>query len=129
MNAVSDWKEMVSFTKKNFGIFGKVSYGFKDKDGKVIIKPQYDWADEFRDGVARIIIKEKYGYIDAEGSMILPPIFDWADNFYKGKASVHIENRVFFINTAGHCISTHFLKINEPISDDFLARYNIKREV
>src|SRR5438552_1932761 len=39
-------------------------YGFIDRSGKVIIKPQFDLTFQFSEGLAAIQIKGKWGYID-----------------------------------------------------------------
>ena len=41
-------------------------YGFIDKTGKVIIKPQFDWASDFSDGVAHVFAEGKQNYIELD---------------------------------------------------------------
>ena len=53
--------------------------GFIDKDGKIIINPQFDEVaiinkDNlvcFSDGLANVKIGDKYGYIDTEGKYVI----------------------------------------------------------
>ncbi len=39
-------------------------YGYIDKEGKYIILPRFDHAEEFYDGLAIVGVDGKYGYID-----------------------------------------------------------------
>lgn len=86
----------VPFEGKN----GLTSYGYIDKTGKVIIKPQFADAKQFSDGFAAISVevkerghnRNKWGYVDKTGKMVIQPQF--ADNpgdFTEGLALVSIE--------------------------------------
>jgi hypothetical protein len=44
-------------------------YGFNDKNGEIVIKPQFDWTFAFSEGLADVRIDEKYGYIDKKGEI------------------------------------------------------------
>ncbi len=53
-------------------------YGYKDKTGAIIIKPQFDYAMPFKDGYATVeIYDEKYnrlnGLIDKKGNYVIKP--------------------------------------------------------
>jgi hypothetical protein len=76
-------------------------YGYLDTEGKVTIKPQFDQAFVFKEGIALVNIigvktkygyvngeKPKYGYINEEGKYIIPPKFDSATSFQEGIAWV-----------------------------------------
>ncbi|HOK92116.1 MAG TPA: WG repeat-containing protein, partial [Spirochaetota bacterium] len=51
-----------------------------------IIQPQFDWADDFHEGMARVKKNGKLGYINKEGTLIIQPQFDWAWDFHEGMA-------------------------------------------
>ena len=69
-------------------------FGFIDKTGKYIIKPQYDAASPFSEGMAAVNIGAKqgyggkWGYIDRTGKMIIKPKYDYAGQFKNGIAEV-----------------------------------------
>jgi len=42
-------------------------YGYVDKTGKEVIPLKYDYADSFREGLARAKLNGKWGYIDRWG--------------------------------------------------------------
>jgi len=68
-------------------------YGFIDKMGKVVIEPEYSFADSFSEGLAAVVgdaATGKYGYIDKEGKIVIQPTFDFADKFSEGLAAVRI---------------------------------------
>ena len=45
-------------------------YGFVDKAGEIIIPAIYDYADSFKNGIARVDLNDKRFYIDTKGEII-----------------------------------------------------------
>lgn len=78
-------------------VSGGWKYGFVDKSGKMVIEPQYDYAQRFSEGLALIGVGDddedtrKYGFIDKSGKIVIEPQFEDAESFDKGLASVRIE--------------------------------------
>lgn len=65
-------------------------FGYKDKDGNVVIKPQFFDASDFSEGLA-CVKKGKtssWGYIDTAGRMVIPAQFRQAKPFHEGLAAV-----------------------------------------
>lgn len=65
-------------------------YGYRDIDGKEIIKPQFFDACDFSEGLA-CVRKGKtssWGYIDKTGQFVIPPTFKQAKPFREGLAAV-----------------------------------------
>ena len=62
--------------------------------GKFIINPQFDYADDFSEGLAAVRVGDrntgKWGYIDKKGKFVINPRFDWAFPFSEGLAVVRI---------------------------------------
>ncbi len=54
-------------------------YGFIDKNGDFVIKPKFDDAWYFREGLAAVELNGKYGFIDKSGKIIAKPEFDDID--------------------------------------------------
>ena len=52
-------------------------YGYIDKTGRVIIKPQFRYAHDFSEGLAMVGPRQsnKWGYIDKTGSFVIEKIF------------------------------------------------------
>ena len=62
-------------------------WGFIDKTGRVVIKPQFYWVHEFSEGLAVFDTEDgKYGYIDKTGTVVIPPTLDRAEPFSEGLA-------------------------------------------
>jgi hypothetical protein len=73
------------YSQKNGG------WMYVNRGGKVVISgvPGMDnWADDFHDGLVRILRNEKYGFANRRGRVVVQPIYDGAMNFEKGRAVV-----------------------------------------
>ena len=42
---------------------------------------EYDWADDFSEGLAKIRKGAQYGFIDSTGKIIIPTIYDHISEF------------------------------------------------
>lgn len=91
-----------------FKIEEKGKWGFINKDGKVVIAPQYDDCYySFSEGLAAVEVNRKWGYIDSENRMVIPPTFESANQFRDGIAKVHLgsltgdEGKQAFIDKSG----------------------------
>lgn len=65
-------------------------FGYKDKDGNVVIKAQFFEAADFSEGLA-CVKKGKtspWAYIDTTGRVIIPALFRQAQPFHEGLAAV-----------------------------------------
>lgn len=80
--------------------------GFADRDGNVVISPQFEAAGTFSEGLAAVKIGDKYGYIDKTGTMVIELQFDCADDFRGGRANVKIgkapDIKYGYIDNTGH---------------------------
>ena len=60
----------------------------------IVINPQFDWAEPFSEGLARVLIggigTGKWGFIDKTGHYVINPQFDSAGSFSDGLAAVRI---------------------------------------
>jgi len=77
-------------------------WGYADQTGKLIIQPQFDEAEPFSEGLARVkvggnnvlgapfVAGGRWGFINEEGLMVIQPQFYSAENFVKGRAYVSI---------------------------------------
>jgi uncharacterized lipoprotein YddW (UPF0748 family) len=54
----------------------------------VVIQPQFEQADEFSEGLARVKTGDKWGYIDTKGKFAIQPQLDEANSFSEGLALV-----------------------------------------
>jgi hypothetical protein len=94
-------------------------FGFVDRTGKVVIPPQFDWAENFSGGQATVRIgrpgtgKEKIVSVDRTGKFITEPQTpdrisplqpDYKDNFHEGLAKVKIDNKYGFKDKEGNIV-------------------------
>lgn len=79
----------------------------KDKyslEGLALAAVNYDWIEDFCDGLAVAHKGDKHGYIDKMGNEVIPCIYEgeaWTATFYEGLALVKQGNRTFFIDKKG----------------------------
>jgi hypothetical protein len=71
-------------------IEGKV--GFMDTTGSIVVKPSYDDAYPFSEGLAPVTSGGKWGYIDQNGKLLVPFQYGVAHMFIEGVASVQLSD-------------------------------------
>jgi hypothetical protein len=77
------------------------NWGYADLSGRIVIQPQFSWANHFSEGLAAIHTNErKYGYIDKTGTIVIKPQFDKAGDFIGGIARVEFGQ---FVSTSPPC--------------------------
>ncbi|MBX3289629.1 MAG: WG repeat-containing protein [Acidobacteria bacterium] len=99
LDALLDWNVGFSEGLAKITINGKS--GFINRDGQIVIKPQYKLASCFSNGLAAVKIGKKWGYIDADNKLVIAAKFDAADNFSEGLALVKVGELWGFINPLG----------------------------
>ena len=65
-------------TGKLYPVRQQGKWGFINREGKIVIRPQFDGAEEFTEDLAPVQIGNKHGYIDRAGKIVIPPRFDQA---------------------------------------------------
>ena len=95
LSSASDTPEFSDDSEKKVINFDQ--YTYINTEGNPVGEFQFDFADDFSNGLARIGKKEegsstfKYGYINTEGEVVIIPQFDFADDFSaSGLARVNI---------------------------------------
>lgn len=96
------------------GSQGDDKYGFIDKGGNMIIRPQFDKVCSFSDGLAKVAIDEKCGFIDRNGNMLFEPWLDAEENFSEfeydmdsfscGLAKVSVDGKFGYIDRSGKLV-------------------------
>lgn len=72
-------------------------YGFKDKSGKVIIKPQYQHTSDFtKELISFVVYENKWYCIDTKNNKLLEVFnYDNGPDYYSEKLARFIENKKF----------------------------------
>ena len=76
-------------------------WGYLDKTGKFYIKPQFDHAWLFSEGLAPVQMGDKYGFIDQSGNFVIKPQFEALFKFEGGLAAVKLGGKWGFIDPTG----------------------------
>ncbi len=79
-------------------------YGYIDKTGKVIIKPQFQNTMGFNEGLAATKMDGKYGYIDTKGNWVIKPQFEFTYMFSDGLAMIRIGKQYAWIDKTGKTV-------------------------
>jgi hypothetical protein len=83
-------------------------YGFLDiRSGKWAIQPQFDYADDFSEGLAVALLAGKAGYVDQQGTWAIKPQYVGANPFSGGIAVVLVTTgKVDYITKSATSILT-----------------------
>jgi hypothetical protein len=75
-------------------------WGFINDSGHIMIRPDYDWVENFEDGLAMVGKDFKVGFVNKAGKVVIPLKYDEAEPFYKGYAIVSVNDQYGVINKA-----------------------------
>lgn len=75
------------------------SYGYANRDNRLVLPPLYDEARYFSEGLAFVRIGEKTGYIDASGKRV---IFKGGGDFHDGLAVVTEKDDEYIMDAGEH---------------------------
>lgn len=79
-------------------------WGYINAKGDTYIKPMYDMAEQFYEGLAIVGIDGKYGFINKMGELIIDAIFEDAYQINEGHAVVQINEKWGLINRNGEFV-------------------------
>jgi hypothetical protein len=90
----------------------KTKWGYVDKTGAFVIRPAFDFAYPFAEGLARVnmggrigkageVAGGKWGFIDKTGRYVLKPQFEYVSWFAENLAVVRVAGRFGYIDGAG----------------------------
>jgi len=86
-------------------------YGYIDKTGKMVIKPQFQWSIKFSEGLAGVRRLNpddgtygKWGFIDKTGKLVIDYQFDAVGDFGDGLVGVVKNDKLLFIDKNGSVV-------------------------
>ncbi len=85
-----------------FPIHQNDKWGFINRQGEVVIQPQFEIALPFSEGLAVACLnRDKCGYIDENGKYVINPQFEFAGRFSDSLAAVASGGKVGYIDKTG----------------------------
>jgi hypothetical protein len=100
------------------GDYTMYKWGFIDKEGKEVIKAQYDHAKDFSEGLAAIRKSHKWGFVNNAGQEVITPQYDDAYSFQEGLAWVKTGEKWGAIDKTGK-------EVIKPQYDDWFVGSDI----
>ena len=79
-------------------------WGFKNKNGDVIINEQFDVVSQFFDGMAVVVSGGKYGVINKKGEYLINPQYDELDYDSDGLFSARVGKKYGWVNKKGDIV-------------------------
>lgn len=103
-------------------------WGFKNFEGRTVIKPEYGYAYSFSDGLAAVTEPNgmRYGYIDMDGNMVIPYKYFDAYSFNNGIALVYLADhtdadRWGYIDKNGNLLFNKEFTLASSFSEGYAA--------
>ncbi|MES2554976.1 MAG: WG repeat-containing protein [Bacteroidota bacterium] len=93
-------------------------YGYINTKGEVVIKPQFERAAQFSEGLAYFEQGDKFGFINPKGEVAIPAIYEkrksgwWSFDLYgesffsEGLAVARVDGKLGYINQKGEMVIT-----------------------
>lgn len=79
-------------------------WGFATRDGKEIIKPEYDDVFMFKDELCCVEKEDAFGFIDRDGNVVIPLQYECAASFSEGYACVFKGGVCGYIDKEGNTV-------------------------
>lgn len=96
------WQLIQSASLERLSVYAdNKKYGFKDQNGKPVIKARYDDCYHFSEGLAPVAMQGKWGVIDAEGTELVKPQYGRIQPYSHGRAAFEHEGKHGFLNIQG----------------------------
>ncbi len=87
--------------RKYFQYMDNGKTGFRDLDGKIVIRAIYESAEMFSEGYSAVDVDGKWGLIDETGKYIIEPRFEYLGSVHNGLASHRIKDKYGFVDITG----------------------------
>lgn len=79
-------------------------YGFVDRNGHLVSKTLYSYAEQYSEGRAVVAREKLFGFIDTDGKQVIPCVYNQVSSFSGGMARVVKGQTVFLIDMMGKVI-------------------------
>ncbi|GAB3714763.1 hypothetical protein GCM10027592_54780 [Spirosoma flavus] len=108
-------------------------WGYINNKAQLVIRPQFDRADDFSEGMAVVTIVTihgertvwKEGYINQLGNVVIPCQFDKAHPFSENMGRIEVDGKTGFIDRLGRiAIAPHFEEASDFSESRAVAKMN-----
>ncbi len=96
-------------------------WGYADRDGKLVIRPRFEYAQPYCEGLALVRENGRCGYIDGSGDYAIYPEFAAARPFAEGLAGVVLSQLWGFIDRMGGFAVNPLFEDCGPFSEGLAA--------
>jgi hypothetical protein len=81
-------------------------YGYINKDGRIVIEPQFAYADAFSNGLAQISLKGKCAFINESGTIVINTPYHYysCSRFSGGLAKIQTDGQIGYIDQNGQFV-------------------------
>jgi hypothetical protein len=87
-----------------FPVYLNKKYGYIDEQGQLIIKPRFDWAMSFSEGLAAVVENSQMKYIDVSGKVVITVSSGRVRGFSEGLAAVMFGSSYGYIDRKGNVV-------------------------
>lgn len=98
-------------------------YGFIDKNGSMLVRPDFETVEYYSEGLALISYDGKFLYVDLDGKWILRKFYDAGGSFSCGLAPVCIEGKWGYVDVKGKEV----IDLKYDTAEDFNKAFKIAR--
>jgi hypothetical protein len=102
---------------------GTQKMGFIDKFGAFVIRPQFDRAEAFSEGLAPVRIGDFWGFVDRLGKLVIEPQFEGVGSFSDGLATFRFRGKSGYIDQTGRIVIPPRYLETAPFSEGLAAVY------
>ena len=83
------------------------TFGFINKQGEWVVRPKYDDARSFDNGLAEVVLNEKYGYINTKGEEVIPCKYDKYGGSYVNDSTIQMnkDGIPYYFDLKGRAVS------------------------
>jgi hypothetical protein len=111
-------------------------WGYIDESSNVVIQPQFLWAEEFSEGLAKVQVTGtvlgydgRWGFIDKTGKVVIAPVYgktylgdDGPDSaFHDGLAKIEVDYKNGYIDKTGRVVVLPQFSLAYPFSEGLAA--------
>ena len=106
-------------------------FGYINQNGKMIIKPNYNRAEDFSEGLAAVYDSGGYGFIDAKGKVVIPFQFSRVLGPFQGGIAPIItqDGKKAYVNRKGNIFAQGISNISHHPDSDGLLKYEKEKKL